>query len=257
MAGETRERAFTLGLGVLLSLTLISGLGLLGRAAYGLALTTPTPAPGRPSPTRVVPTPTATPSPTGTPAPSPTVTPRPSPTATPAPSPCREGLLDGGFEAGEGWQIVLTAYSAGYVNKPAEYVTNPVRSGQHAMRLGITEGRNTYSYSAVDQAVQIPADADAATLSFWYLPVSVRSDDDVQYLLILKEGGGYDVLLWELRSAQDWQRLEFTLDAYRGKRVTLHFGVRNDGRGDMTAMYVDDVSLALCYGATPTPYASP
>lgn len=250
------ERRVATGLLLFLIVSLVAGTGLLGLVAYDLALAAGPPEPIAAATTSPAPTASAVPAEAvATSAPQPSAAPA-TPTAPPAePGSCREGLVDGGFEAGEGWEIVLTAYSAGYVNQPAEYVANPVRSGTGAMRLGIAEGRNVYSYSAVDQAVTIPAEATAARLSFWYLPVSGQRDDDVQYLLVLKESGGYDVLLWELRSAAEWERLEFALDGYRGQRVTLHWGVRNDGRGDRTVMYLDDVSLALCFGVTPTPYA--
>jgi len=187
----------------------------------------------------------------------------PVPTATPAPSAtpvvaaaCAEGLRDGGFEAGGAWEIVNTAYTAGYVSKPAAYVTNPVHSGERALRLGITEGPDVFSYSAADQAVTIPADAVSVRLSVWmYLTSSDRAGDG-QYLLILKQGGGYDTLMWELSDAPNWQRREYSLNAYRGQRITIHFEAHNDGDGALTAMYVDDVSLTVCR-AGPAPSPSP
>jgi hypothetical protein len=77
----------------------------------------------------------------------------------------------------------------------------------------------------------------------------------MQYLLLLKEDGSYDILMWERTGATDWRRRELSLDAYRGQQATIRFGVHNDGKGGLTAMYVDDVSLTLCRGVTPTPYA--
>lgn len=238
---------------VFFTLTLMLGLGLLGLVGYRLAVNWGTPPPAEPvsPPLRAPPTPSATPLPGATPSPQPTV----SASATPSPTAesCREWLLDGGFESGEGWTIVSTAYSAGYVTTPAEYVTNPVRSGQRALRVGIAEGANLFSYSSIDQTVTIPAEATSARLSCWVYQASGARDDDLQYLLALKEDGGYDVLMWERTDARAWQQREFALDAYRGQRIALRFGVHNDGRQDLTTMYVDDVSLAVCFGATPTP----
>ena len=203
--------------------------------------------PATPTPT-ATPRPTLVPTPSATPTPTPTVTPllTPCPTPTMPPKGCVEGIRDGGFETGDGWSILETSYRAGYV-------TGPVRSGSRALRLGIAEGPDVASYSSAEQAVMIPSDASAARLSFWMYRVSADQSGDLQYLLILDEGGGYESALWELRHAPSWERREVSLDAYRGQRVVLRFGVRNDGDGARTAMYIDDVAVALCVGATPTP----
>jgi hypothetical protein len=257
MRSEARGDPLATTVTVFFALTLVGGIALLGSLSYRIINSRPRP------PAKVaviVPSTTPSPAPTATTRATlePTPTQGPSPTATitpsPAPASCQEGLSDGGFETGDAWTIVETAYSAGYVNKPAEYVTNPVRSGDRALRLGIAEGDNVFSYSAIDHPVAIPADVTAVRLSMWLLPVSGDRDEDLQYVLLLKEGGGYDVLMWERSDEPEWQRREFSLDAYRGQEVVVHIGVRNDGERGLTCMYVDDVSLALCYGATPTPY---
>ena len=254
MRSEAQRDPMATTLVAFLALTLLVGMVLLGSVGYRLFANWSRP----PAEPPVAPKVLSVPSPQARAAQVPTATLGPSSTATLAPTAtprsCREGIRDGGFEAGEGWTIVQTAYLAGYVNQPAEYVANPVRSGERALRLGIAEGENVYSYSAVDQPVNIPLDVTSARLSMWLLPVSEAPDEDLQYVLLLKEGGGYDVLMWERRQAQSWQRREFSLDVYRGQEVVVHIGVRNDGGQGLTSMYVDDVSLALCYGATPTPH---
>lgn len=248
-----------LAIGALLVVTLLAGLYLLVALSARLAAAwahRPTaepratlPAP-TPLPTRIrVGAATATRIPAQTPVPTPAEA--PSVTAAP-PSACREGLQDGGFESGTIWDIVNTAYSAGYVHRPATYVTNPVHSGQRALRLGITEGPDVFSYSAAQQAVTIPANAASARLSVWMYLISADRSGDGQYLLILKEGGGYDTLMWELTDSPAWQRREYSLDAYRGQRVIVHFEAHNDGDGALTAMYVDDVTLTICPGAPAT-----
>ncbi len=170
-----------------------------------------------------------------------------------AETPCPNAVDDGGFEAGTGWEIVQTAYSAGYVSRPAAYVRDPVRTGQRALRLGISDGPDAYSYSCAEQGVTIPAQATAAHLSFWLFSRTADSAGDVQFLLVLKENGGYDTLMWQELGAARWERREFPLDAYRGQRVVLHFGVLNDGDGARTVMYIDDVAVTLCAAATSTP----
>jgi len=68
----------------------------------------------------------------------------------------------------------------------------------------------------------------------------------------MKDGRtAYDCLLQGLPAADGWQQLEFSLDAYRGQRIAVHFEVKNDGDGAPTALYVDDVSLTVEDGAEP------
>jgi len=168
-------------------------------------------------------------------------------------------LHDGGFETGDGWKIMDTAYSAAYVTRLSGYVSDPVRTGHGALRLGITEGSDVYSYSSAEQAVTVPAEATAVRLSFWVYLQSTDTEGDAQYLLLIDAKGGYRSLLWELTNAPGWQRREVSLDDCRGQRVAVHFEVRNDGDGAPTGMYVDDVTLALCTeeASTPFPTAPP
>jgi len=244
-----------------LGATLLAGIYLVAVLATRLATAwaeRPTPEPRAtavaptPLPTRVrVAAATATRLPMHTPLPTATRAPAATRTAQAA---CYEALRDPGFEAGTDWEIVNTAYTAGYVSKPAAYVTNPVHSGQRALRLGISEGPDVFSYSAAEQAVTIPGDASSVRLSVWmYLKSGDRAGDG-QYVLILKEGGGYDTLMWELTNQAGWQQREYSLDAYRGQRIRVHFEVHNDGDGALTVMYVDDVSLTIC---RPSPQPSP
>ncbi len=256
------KRPGVLAIGAFLTVTLLLGTYLL--IGLGARLATAWASRPAPEPTATLPAPT--PLPTRLRVGAATATRIPASTATPMPAAasvtptlaaaCAEGLRDGGFEAGQGWEIVNTAYTAGYVSKPAAYVTNPVHSGQRALRLGITQAPDVFSYSAADQAVTIPADAASVRLSVWLLQSSADRAGDGQYLLILKQGGGYDTLMWELADNPNWQRREYSLDAYRGQRVTIHFEVHNDGDGALTAMYVDDVALTICR-TSPAPSPSP
>jgi len=125
-------------------------------------------------------------------------------------------------------------------------VQAPVRSGRQALRLGIVEGTDLFSYSSAEQTVTIPAHVASARLSFWIHGVTAATSRDVQYVLLFDRPDHYRTLLWRLASDEGWQPYEFSLDEYRGREVTLRFGVRNDGDGARTAMFVDDVSLELC-----------
>jgi len=216
-----------------------------------------------PTPTRTS-TPTASPTTTGTPTathtltpvhtPTPTVTGIVSttltPTITPLPTPgCVDLIVNGGFETDETWHISDTAY-------PAGYSTAYAHSGQRSMRLGVESGTDVYSFSTVWQAIHVPADAEGPVLAFWYYPVSNDTSGDLQYALILDEHGTILDWMFSARSnAQEWILEEYSLDAYRGEDIRISFGVINDGDGDLTTMYIDDVSALLC-GLLPTPSAT-
>jgi len=122
--------------------------------------------------------------------------------------------------------------------------------------------------------VTIPADTISATLRFWLYPMSEEVpanpafpahplaatiqdavlSDDAQYVLILDESDQQiGTLIWQRRDDRAWTFHQFDLDHYAGQTIKLQFGVYNDGRDGVTAMYVDDVSLEICRAAAALP----
>jgi hypothetical protein len=224
---------------------------------------TPTATPIPPTATPLPPTPTATsPGPTATATgPAPTATPRP-PTATPGPF-CGELVLNGGMENNSGWQINVNAF-------PASYVTSIARSGSRSMRIGIVNPwDNRFSYSSIQQTLTIPQTARDATLRFWLWPTTTGRTadklrppalvptefsggtqaplaDDVQMVLLFDQAGTQHVLLFQRQNFGGWAPYEMNLNRFAGQRVTLYFGVFNNGTGGITGMYLDDVSLVFC-----------
>jgi uncharacterized repeat protein (TIGR01451 family) len=207
--------------------------------------------------------PSETPTPTASPSPSPTAPFTPSPTATQTPTPtytpsetaapsltptpgCTDLIVDGGFEwDDEAWYIPIPGR--------ADYSTSQVHSGQRSMRAGIEAGENSYSYSTFRQRVHVPLNAEDPVLSFWYYPVSGDTEHDLQYVLVEGEAGESDWALYTRSNAQLWTSVEYSLPPeFKGKYVTIYFGVLNDGAGGTTVMYVDDVSLPVC-ALQPTP----
>ena len=179
-------------------------------------------------------------------------TPTPTATSTPTvpPGPCRQALVNGGFEDDGGWAILQTPYQAAYT-------TDYVHTGRRAIRLGIPpDGVNTYSYSSVEQQVTIPAGIASATLSYWYRPLSDDAGTDYSYVLLRDAAGRWHALR-SVRGSAGWQRSTHDLSAYAGQTITLRFGVYNDGRGGVSALYVDDASLELCLAQTPTETPTP
>jgi len=141
------------------------------------------------------------------------------------------------FETNEAWEILRTAYWA-------DYSVSRAHSGSRSMRLGIDTSYNVYSYSSVQQTVDIPSGVTQAELSFHYFPVSPQVDGDRIYFCVLPTSDGSEppCTFWTDHN-QAWNRRTFNLLGYAGQRVNLRFGVKNDGLGGITAVYLDDVEL--------------
>lgn len=171
---------------------------------------------------------------------------------------CEERLANGGFEVNGVWRLPKTAY-------PADYATTRANTGVRSLRAGIVDGPDVLSYSSATQTVMIPMGVTTATLSLWWYPLSAEGDltgelspqspeaVDRQYVLLLDaQGETLKTLLWTRSNAADWQHFTADLRAYAGHTVQIHVGVYNNGNGQRTAMYVDDVSLITC-GVDSTP----
>jgi len=185
---------------------------------------------------------------------------------------CGEALVNGGFESNSNWEFPVTEY-------PAGYDTSQAHSGSRSARTGITNpADNRYSYSSTRQKVSIPSGTSSAYLYFWVksfgtgtvglsLPdkpkIGTQLNEtqmagDVQYVLVLDEAFNIiDTLIWHLSNNQTWTEYQFNLTAYAGKTIWLHFGTYNDGYSGISSMFVDDVSLEICPGGSPTPSPTP
>ena len=53
-------------------------------------------------------------------------------------------------------------------------------------------------------------------------------------------------MLWQLRDDRAWLHHEADLLNYAEQTIKLQFGAYNDGLGDVTVMYADDVPLTPC-----------
>jgi hypothetical protein len=118
------------------------------------------------------------------------------------------------------------------------------------MRLGITYQADVYSFSSVSQEVTIPGGAASATLSFWYYPLC-QGTEDWQTAVIYDPAWGF--LAYAMpktcSNSQTWTHHTFDLTPYKGQTIRVYFGVYNNGGwdGGKTAMYLDDVSVQVCY----------
>lgn len=180
----------------------------------------------------------------------------------------KELIVNGGFENNTGWTIPVTEYTAGYT-------TSQVHNGSRAMRTGIVSGTNRYSYSTVNQKVTIPSGAVSARLNLWLYPQSTETSlslaeapvfgdkpvfseatetSDAQYVMILDANGKIlETMIWMRSNNRFWTRHEFNVTRWAGRTITIHIGTYNDGRGGITAMFADEVSLIITKDTTPPP----
>ncbi len=165
--------------------------------------------------------------------------------ATPTPNPIvnveNNLIRNGDFEAMSDWNFQPGA-------KLGLYSSEQANSGSWSAKLGITNAENDYySYSSVVQAVTIPANARRATLNAYvYLYSQDTSGRDLQLIIILDENNRIlEQRMRERSNAATWQQKTYDITRYGGQTIRVYFGVRNDGRGGSTAMYVDDVSLVV------------
>ena len=173
-----------------------------------------------------------------------------TPTADPnsPPSQCQELALNGSFESVEDDPI----WGFGVTASPPTFTSERVHSGESALYLGIMEQKDDRnSQSLVKQLISIPADAQSATLSYWYNPVSADfNNGDAQGGLIYNNNETVVLrkLMRDLSDEQLWSQQTDDLSAFIGEDIILYFYVENDGNGLPSGMYLDDVSVEVCRG---------
>ena len=150
-------------------------------------------------------------------------------------------IVDGGFEGASVWSFGATPRRGGYV-------TTPVHGGLKSARLGVLPATgDAYSYSTVYQQIVLPAGAGRITLRYWYWPGSQDSAADSQLALILDTRyRSIGRVMQVLQNNQAWRAVASDLTRFAGQSVVIYFNVLNDGDGQRSWMYVDDVSVEVC-----------
>jgi hypothetical protein len=200
-------------------------------------------------------------------------TPTPTPTVTPpAPGTCTNPIGNPGFEVSGSWNIPVTEYPAGVSSDLAN-------SGTRSMRTGIVKaGQNRFSYSDAWQTVDIPSNATNPSISLYIyrstaeavaqtalqkaaesMPSNIADfgkaplSSDMSYVMVIDEGGNIHYLYQNLVNHPSWDYKQYSLAAYKGQTIRIQFGTFNDGLDGISSMYVDDIIVDNCAGATPTP----
>jgi hypothetical protein len=151
---------------------------------------------------------------------------------------------NGGFENG------LTGWTAGGVAPPTASTTQ-FHSGNASALLGtVAPATEPLGDSNLAQTVAIPP-TGTTTLSFWYRPSTTEQSCsgsgcqyDWQEAQIQSTSGQTLASVFKSNSnSQTWTQVTFDMTPYAGQNVVLYFNVHQDGGGDPTWMYLDDVSL--------------
>jgi hypothetical protein len=178
----------------------------------------------------------------GTPAP-------PAPPPPPLPAGCSELIVNGGFEGQGGWEQV-SEVSAQLID------TEFPRTGARSAWLG---GTDQEPLQYIFQEVRLPANASSVRLSYYRNLHEERTGllgafaGEANFSTVLANSDG-DVIaeLQVLPSSQaddQWRQEQFDISRLGGKTVQLVFAAENP-RGNVSSMFVDDVSLTACTTGT-------
>jgi hypothetical protein len=173
---------------------------------------------------------------------------------TVTPSSSASLVLNPGFESGLSW------WTTGGVAPPTAS-TARAHSGSGSALLGTASGTEPLGDSTLSQTVSVPS-TGTTSLSFWYWPSTTDSICsgsgcvyDWQEAQIRSTSGQTLASVFKSNSnSQTWTQVSFSLTPYAGQNVVLWFNVHQDGGGDPTAMYLDDVSVT---GSQPTSPGAP
>ncbi|PZR94929.1 MAG: hypothetical protein DLM69_12040, partial [Candidatus Chloroheliales bacterium] len=186
-----------------------------------------------------------------------TVGPNATSTPTTTATPCAGGgnvVVNGGFETG-----TLPPWIADGAIPPPAVVMTQAHSGTFSALLGnLTGPPEPTGDSSIYQTVAVPA--GGGTLSYWYWPHtrdSLTFDWQDAYV-VSTTGTILATIMHVAQNTQAWTNVTFNMAPYAGQTVRIKFLVHQDGFGDETAMYVDDVSLTAPGACgTPTTTATP
>ncbi|HEV2175895.1 MAG TPA: hypothetical protein VGW33_01620 [Terriglobia bacterium] len=154
-------------------------------------------------------------------------------------APSSQLIINGGFETG-----TLSNWTAGGVYLP--FVTTVQKhSGTYSAQLGSSVEPEPNGDSSIYQTIAIPSTATKVTLTFWYWPFTT---DTIQYdwqeAQVQNTSGTTLAEIFKVASnAQAWTEVTYDLTSYKGQTIRIYFNDHEDGYGDLTYMYLDDVSV--------------
>jgi hypothetical protein len=154
-------------------------------------------------------------------------------------------ITNGGFETG-----TLAGWTTGGVYTPF-VATAQKHAGAYSAQLGASSPPEPSGDSSLSQQITVP-NAGTSTLSFWYWPSTTDTIAyDWQEAQIRNTSGATLASVMKVDSnARAWTQVTYDLTSFHNQTVVLWFNVHGDGWGDLTYMYLDDVSAT---NSVPTP----
>ena len=183
-----------------------------------------------------------------------------SPTPTPTPPLCATTLIhNGGFETGfSGWVI------DGNQNAP---VATTLWS-HTGVRSALVGGNPPLGYCGFSGSSEPNGDSSfyqefgpvpaGAVLSFWHWDCTGLFDTDYQAAYITDTTGNIlQTIFFHAGSGQCWVNNVADLSPWVGQTIRVKFLVHQDGVGNLTVMFVDDVRVNVPGPCAPTPTPRP
>jgi hypothetical protein len=156
-------------------------------------------------------------------------------------APSSQLIQNGGFETG-----TLANWTTGGVVAPT-ISTVQKHSGTYSALDGASSGSEPNGDDFLYQTITIPSTATKATLTFWYWPATTDTITyDWQEAQVQNTSGATLAQIMKVCSnAQAWTQVTYDLTSYKGQTIRIYFNDHQDGYGDLTYMYVDDVSVTV------------
>jgi len=156
-------------------------------------------------------------------------------------APTSQLIQNGGFETG-----TLANWTTGGVAVPT-ISTVQKHSGTYSALDGASSGGEPNGDDFLYQTITIPGTATKATLTFWYWPATTDTITyDWQEAQVQNTSGATLAQIIKVCSnAQAWTQVTYDLTSYKGQTIRIYFNDHQDGFGDLTYMYVDDVSVTV------------
>jgi hypothetical protein len=150
-------------------------------------------------------------------------------------------IQNGGFETG-----TLANWTTGGAALPT-ISTVQKHSGTYSALDGASSGSEPNGDDFLYQAITIPSTATKATLTFWYWPATTDTITyDWQEAQVQNTSGTMLAQIMKVCSnTQVWTQVTYDLTSYKGQTIRIYFNDHQDGYGDLTYMYVDDVSVTV------------
>jgi len=156
-------------------------------------------------------------------------------------APSSQLIQNGGFETG-----AFTNWTLGGAAVPA-ISTVQKHSGVYSALDGASSGSEPNGDDFLYQTITIPSTATKATLTFWYWPSTTDTITyDWQEAQVQNTSGTMLAQIMKVCSnAQAWTQVTYDLTSYKGQTIRIYFNDHQDGYGDLTYMYLDDISVTV------------